>query len=133
MPGGAHRRHHLVALASIGTAAVEGGIFIIVLQRQGARLRPVLGTIGRIGVASLACAGAMLATGLAWQPSTLPPLEAMLRGAAVGSLGLASYAVALFVLWRLAGRPRGAEVDLFEMVRPRLARLRRWRLASQTP
>ena len=124
----------LVALASIGTAAVEGGIFVLVLRREGARLRPVMGTLARIGLASVACAGVMLGTGLAWLPSESPPLQAMLRGAAVGCLGLTTYAVAVFLLWHVAGRPPGAEVDLVETVRPRLARLGLWsRFAPQSP
>lgn len=111
----------LVALASIGTAAAEGAIFIAVLCRQGARLGPVVPTIARTVTACLACAGAMALTGLAWQPQVLPPLMAMLHGAGVGGLGLACYCATMFGLWRLAGCPAGPEADLLAIVRTRLA------------
>ncbi|GAC1346283.1 MAG: lipopolysaccharide biosynthesis protein [Acetobacteraceae bacterium] len=120
----------LVALASIGTAAVEGLIFILVLHRQGARLRPVAGAAARIAVACLACVGALAATGVTWQQSNLPPLQALLRGGVVGVMALLVYGGTLLLVWRLAGSPPGPEADSLALARQRLTKLGRSRVVT---
>ncbi len=115
----------LVALASIGTAAAEGMIFITVLCRQGATLSPVVWTVARTFMACLVCVGAMALTGSAWRPQILPPVMALLHAVGVGGLGFVCYWTTMIGSWRLAGSPAGPEADLLAIVRVRLARFSR--------
>ena len=112
-----------VALSSLAITAVETAIFVAVVCREGGRLRPVLSTAFRVAISGAAGAAAMLATGAAWQATTLPPLTAMLHGALLGCLGLLVYAATLSLAWWLAGRPDGPETDVLGFVTPVIRRI----------
>lgn len=105
-----------IAEASLVVTAIEACIFVLVLRREGGSLRPVLASAVRLVVAGLAAAIAMLATGAAWQTTSLPPVPAFLHGAPLGCLGLLIYAVTLYALWRAAHRPDGPEIDILGMM-----------------
>ncbi len=77
--------------------------------------RPLLAT----GVMALSVWGA----GLGWiapPAANGPALALLLQGVA---MGVASYALALFALWSLAGRPQGAEADVLTLLRRATARV----------
>ena len=105
-----------IAEASLVVTAIEAFIFVLVLHREGGSLRPVLASAVRLVVAGLAAATAMLATGVAWQTTSLPPIPAFLHGAPLGCLVFLIYAVTLYALWRAAHRPDGPEIDILGMI-----------------
>ena len=89
------------------------------------RLRPasLARAVARPVLAALAMAATLWLAGLGWLP---PPPDG---GAALRlllqaiPLGMATYGLALFIPWWLAGRPPGAEADLISLLRTALRRV----------
>jgi lipopolysaccharide exporter len=113
------------AWAIVVTATVVLGIELGVAMRVfSVTLPQIAGRIWRPVVAT----AVMVAATLPWQRSRAGAdglAAEVLALAVLVAIGVVAYGVTIFVLWRLSGRPAGAEVRLFAIIaeRLRLARL----------
>jgi len=95
----------------------------VVLPRIGVPITRVLARLWRPIVACGAMIGIMLALGMAWRPpDDTSMLGLILSSGARAMVGASTYVVSLAVLWRLAGRPDGAERQIFRLIQKRVAR-----------
>lgn len=79
--------------------------------------------VWRPGVATLAMAGAVLASGLGHLPAGSDAAGAALHLGLAALLGAAVYAAVLLLAWRLSGGPDGVEADALALLRARLRRV----------
>ena len=119
-----------IALASLTITSIESCLFTLMLRRNGSRMTgmvwPLLRILSSLGLAALA----MKLTGIAWAGDvTLPIVTCLLRGTALGIVGLGTYAAVLLGLWSVVGRPDGPERQIVTVLLPMLTRLGR-RLTS---
>ncbi len=114
----------IIACASVTIISIESCLFTITLRRNGSRMTgmawPLLRILCSLGVAALA----MRLTGIAWAGDlVLPILTCLMRGTALGVVGIGTYAGLLLALWSMAGRPEGPERQIVTVVLPMLTRL----------
>ncbi|MBX9750790.1 MAG: oligosaccharide flippase family protein [Roseococcus sp.] len=109
--------------------ALVGGALRLLALRPWELLR----VVHRPALAAAAMAALLWGCGLGWAPSPSSPAAALTMLGQAIPLAMASYALVLLALWRLAGGPAGAEADLLRLFQTVLARLRlpRRRLASR--
>lgn len=126
------RRLDHIAYAIVACNAVEAMLFLAALKRaEPLRLLDMAGGLMRIALATAATLLVLAQTGLAWQPVSLPSWTALLHGALIGGGVLTVFALALAVLWLLAGRPAGPEAKLYELGRQWLGHMLAKRLAPK--
>ena len=104
--------------AAVAVTAIEAVFFLtqIPLRNDPAWRTHLLG-LARIAAAAAITATAFLASGIAWQPVTLPPIPALLIGGTLGLMGIALFLSCQFALWWASGSPDGAERNVFAMLR----------------
>jgi O-antigen/teichoic acid export membrane protein len=123
----------LIAMSSVACVGVESIAFILQLRGGGnARLREAAGGYVRIMLSAAVTLVLTRASGLGWQPVSLPAGAALVVGGAFGLAIIGVFATIQLVLWRLMGQPEGAESRLLGMGRGALARLLAWRRAPAT-
>ena len=107
------------AALAVGIVAVLEHVVTVALALRLLRLRvaSLLRLVWRPAMASAGMVLLLWVTGLGWAPppeATLPAARAAFSGLALGALG---YVVVLLCLWQAAGRPQGAETDLWAILR----------------
>ena len=122
----------LIAIAITACVAAESWAYSLLLRGLGdVRPKSVIGPILRTMVSGSSVVLLLYATGLAWQPVSMPGLDALFYGAAMGAVVTMLYTVVLAGLWHISGRPAGPETQLlslvFNHVRPFLRRIA-WRV-----
>jgi lipopolysaccharide exporter len=113
------------AALAVGASMLAEHAVLVARALALLRMNPLrlLARLWRPAAASAAMAALLWQSGLGWEA---PPAGA---GPAIGlllagmGLGAASYAVVLFALWAVSGRPNGAEADLLGLLRRVLGRL----------
>lgn len=119
----------VIGAAAAGCVAVESLLFLTLLPGTGlAQLRPALGGLARVIVATVLAIGAVSWSGLGWQPGTGSIGANLVRGFMIGGLGTGVFGLTVLLLWQAAGQPEGAETRLVQLAGPRLAgsRVGRW-------
>jgi O-antigen/teichoic acid export membrane protein len=109
-----------VGASMLAEHAVLVGRALALLRMNPLRL---LERLWRPALASAAMAALLWQSGLGWAAPPAgagPAIRLLLAGM---GLGAASYAIVLFALWVLSGRPNGAEADLLGLLRRLLGRL----------
>jgi O-antigen/teichoic acid export membrane protein len=109
-----------VGVSMVAEHAVLVGRALALLRMNPSRL---LARLWRPALACAAMAALLWESGLGWDAPPAgagPAIWLLLAGM---GLGAASYAVVLFALWALSGRPNGAEADLLDLLRRVLGRL----------
>ena len=103
--------------AGLAICAEQAVILLAALRRLGIGAATLFGQVWRPATASAVMAAGLLLSGLGWTPSIgIVPL------AAAVATGAGMFLAALFVLWRAAGRPAGAEADLLALAREKSRR-----------
>lgn len=106
--------HGIVGLAvgSVAASLISLGINVTVQRRIGTlRLRDIIASLWR-----LAAASGVMALAVWWLRESLAGQSLWLQLLAPSMLGMAVYASALGLLWRLSGMPDSAEATLFTPV-----------------
>jgi O-antigen/teichoic acid export membrane protein len=114
---------------AIGVAVVLEHLALVtaVLRLLHMPPRRLLACIHRPALATAAMALLLWALGLGWAappPDAAAALQILLRAI---PLGMASFTLALWLLWRSAGSPAGAEADMLALLRGVLGRAALWR------
>lgn len=116
------------ATAAAACIAAEEVLFLIVTFRRF-QLNPLdlLASTWRCLLASAAMAGVLVWEGIGWAPAAATT-AGVFREMALGvSSGAATYTVTLLLAWWCAGRPRGAETYVMEVLRQMTRHFgRRW-------
>jgi hypothetical protein len=114
---------------AIGLAVVLEHLAFVaaVLRLLSVPARRLLACIHRPALATAAMALLLWVLGLGWAAPPADAAAAMHMLLAAIPLGMASFALALWLLWRGAGSPAGAEADLLALLRGVLARAVIWR------
>ncbi len=100
-------------------------MFLLLLRGPGAvRLRPALGSLIRVVIATGLAAGVVQWSGLGWQAGLGSVGLNLVRGCLIGGLIMGVFGLSVLVLWQTAGRPNGAEQRLIQLIGPRLMRVR---------
>ncbi len=112
---------------SLGSLIFEGMVFAVVLRLSGElHLGHSRGPIARSLLAGVATLVAVWATGWGWRDSAAPrDFYAFLDGLGIAVFAIAVFAVAVGLLWRLAGAPEGPETRFVAIVKSGFARVRR--------
>ena len=114
----------VIGAVTAGCIAAESVMYLVLLRGSGAvRLRPALGGLARVLIATALAAGAVQWSGLGWQPGAGSVGLNIVRGFMIGGLGTAVFGLAVIVLWQISGRPKGAERRLAGLVGSQLAKL----------
>ncbi len=112
----------VIGASTAGCVAVESLLFLALLPGTGiARLRPALGGLLRVVVATALAAGAVGWSGLGWQPGAGSVGANLMRGFMIGGLGTGVFGLTVLLLWQAAGQPEGAERRLAQLAGERLA------------
>ncbi len=131
-------RFGLLGAAIGATIAIAGeqALYVAAMFRSfGLRFADLLADIWRplLGVAAMAAV--LVASGMGWSGGAASPLRLVGRLASSCTLGAAVYVGVVLILWSLAGRPAGAELDLLELAsrfRGRIAQMVWRRPATET-
>ncbi len=99
--------------------ALVGGALRMLALRPWALLR----VVHRPAIAAMAMAALLWGCGLGWAPAPGAAAAALARLGQAIPLAVASYALVLLALWRLAACPAGAEADLLRLIQSLLARM----------
>jgi hypothetical protein len=115
----------IIGAVTAGCAAVESITFLTLLHGTGTiRLRPALGGLMRVVLATGLAAGVVNWSGLGWHTGSGSTGFDILRGIAIGAMGMGVFGVTVALLWQASGRPEGAEKRLVQLVEKRLAVVR---------
>lgn len=107
----------LIAVAVTVCVAAESCAYSLLLRGLGdIRPKSIVGPIMRTMIAGSSVVLLLYETGLAWQPVSMPSLDALLHGAALGAAVATLYAAVMAGLWHLSGRPAGPETQLLNLV-----------------
>ncbi len=120
----------IIGAVTAGCVAAESVMFLALLRGTGAvRLRPALGGLARVVVATGLAAAAVKWSGLGWQAGSGSLGSNLVRGFEVGGISTVVFGLTVLLLWRAAGQADGAERLLMQLAGSRLAgfRVARWR------
>ncbi len=111
------------ALAILASALFEDVVYIQLLRRNfSASLSALVRRCWRLFAATGAMAAVLHLAGLGWVTTGGSRVELLYHLGAAAPAGAVVYAMSLFALWSLAGRPAGPEADMLAYVRRRLSR-----------
>ena len=119
----------VIGATAAGCVAVEALVFLTVLRGTGEiKLRPAVGGLTRIVVALVVAAAVIGWLDIGWQAGTGSLASNLTRGCLVGTVAVGMFWATLLALWQAAGRPKGQEARLFQLIGPQVAKLRasRW-------
>ncbi len=101
------------AAGNFSAMLCEHSLFLVLaFRRFDLRAADLLRRVWRTLAAALIMAVVLVATGLGWTHVTGDAGLVLRSIVAAVAMGAGTYALALLVLWHLAGRPRGAEADM---------------------
>jgi len=121
----------LIAVAVTVCVAAESCSYTLLLRGLGdVQPKSMVGPIMRTMIAGSSVVLLLYETSLAWQPVSMPSLDALLHGAALGVVVATLYAAAMAALWHLSGRPVGPETQLLNLVSGHIRPLF-WRVARR--
>lgn len=104
-------------------AAEQCALMAFALHQLKLSFGALLARVARPLLASCAMTAALWASGLGWAAPPASAAEALWQIMGGMGLGVATFTVAMAMLWSLAGRPPGAEMDLLRFLRRLLSRL----------
>ena len=120
-------------LIGVLATLAEAIYFLTQLRGHGdLRWRDNLGGAFRLTLSTIATTAALIATGLGWQPVTLPAIPALLEGGLIGLATIATFLLIQTALWTIAGRPPGPERHVIDLARNAYA-TRRAKTPGTTP
>jgi lipopolysaccharide exporter len=114
----------VIGAVTAGCVAVESVAFLTLLRGTGAiRLRPTLGGLVRVVLATGLAAGVVSWSGLGWHAGVGSIGPDLVRGFVIGGISTGVFGLAMLLLWQAAGRPEGAEKRLVLLAGTQLAAL----------
>nr|WP_294501234.1 oligosaccharide flippase family protein [uncultured Rhodopila sp.] len=112
----------VIGAVTAGCVAIESVIFLTLLHGiGGVRIRPALGGLLRVVLATGLAAGAVAWSRLGWQEGAGSVGINLMRGAAIAAESVGVFGLGVLLLWQAAGRPPGAETRLAGLAASRLA------------
>jgi lipopolysaccharide exporter len=106
----------VIGAVTAGCVAVESVIFLVLLRGTGSvRLRPIMGGLARVVLATGFAAAVVRWSGLGWHPGGGSTWMDLMRGGCIGGLSTGMFGLAVLVMWQVAGRPEGAEKRLVRL------------------